>query len=698
MADLSLLIGAVDLTAALKVAKEEGMDPVAPDFLAPEFSSSPFADGNALTSVSAANREQVWPLIFSGATKDAVKTKLRQVAQACAALQTVTFRDQGMDDYTHFDVVFARFDIDYNYRRHAKNWVGGWLRVWAKPYGTTGTSRIVGTLSNASGVMRVPVASLGGDVAPEVTLTIQPGTQMVSPGGRILGAAVVPSGRPVFYPVGSLIGVGSIGVGKVTASGTPDGQAVVNTQAAAYSEAGMGGIMRLNASQFSGRNRVLALMKAAKPGQGFAARMIGVESGAAIGATAMVGRDRVSARNGFELADLGIAYVPADRPTSDFRLIFGQAHPRYRGNDNTHEFLNFDVGTATTNAGLIGGFIVLPEDDGYLLAVENAMRPRYRAWFGGSGMATILASAFYDDFGVTHKTFVNANGSNMVGSAPLMAAAGPSGFMLAVAGTLAAGPLTGFPFVPDIPNAQARRISALLGFCQASTGDAAIQFTIANSSLAFNRAIVQGLPSPGFSLRCTDGNTAVQASLSLQATGLFGQCGSAPLHMEFVVNGSSAYVNLALGGLATLIGTASSALTGGGATSYPVACIGLDSQYVLGNAGEFSVNFTQATAVANAASALCGIYSLSVDDLLQPMYSGSDIYTISDHDRLSPLIRNAGSRAVGVDDAPLRGDGLGLTPGDAQDLVVFSVPQDSGAANDYLNVQIKARERFSFLR
>ncbi len=688
MAALSLLLGSIDLTSALKVAKDEGMDPAAPGFLTPEFSSSPFADGNPLTSVSAGNREQAWPLIITAATKPALAAAVQQINLACAAKQALAFRDQGFDDYSYFDVVFARFDVDYNYRRQAKNWVGGLLRVWTKPYATTGTSRVVGTVAGASGIVVVPVPTVLGDAPPEVTLTIRTGTQPVSPGGRILGAAVVPSGFPAFISAASL--VGSLGV----ASWTPDGYVTSGSALAALPP------LRLQASAYAGRNRVLALVKANEQGRGVCLTMSDIQTGAALGPTAIVGQADMRILDGFQLADLGIVNVSTDALFADVRIGGGPGPYRYSGSGPAGQLLALDRMGTTGPIGYLGGLVILPEDTGYLLAIENAYKPRFRAWFGGSGVATSSPVDFLDDYG-NGLELALADGGLVSASAMALSPKTMTESFPADQGQKQ------FQFVPRVPPALSRRISAMFGFVAASMGasypfsliarrDAPVD-TATLSALDNLRMEVFPMPSPALSITVNIGGGLVVASVPLQATTMLGLGGTYPLRAELYNSGSRAYANLALRGAGNVarIGVASCAAYGGGATSVPVACVGFNASQLLALQAVKAV--MQLNTEQNLGHGMIA-YSLSVDDLTQPQYTGSDAYTISDHDRTVAVLRGAGSAGVGIDGAALRGDGLTLTPGRAQQVVVFGVPQDSGRANDLLDVTVRVRERFSYLR
>src|SRR5690606_29602987 len=76
--------------------------------------------------------------------------------------QTLEWRPEGATNSTFFDVVSARWEPAYDYRRQSVLLASGTLRVWTKPYGHAGTSRIVGTAA-ASGIAFVPLGTVAGD-------------------------------------------------------------------------------------------------------------------------------------------------------------------------------------------------------------------------------------------------------------------------------------------------------------------------------------------------------------------------------------------------------------------------------------------------------------------------------------------------------------------------------------------------------
>jgi hypothetical protein len=141
----TLKIDGFDFFTYLRVAPGEGFDPASPGAREPRFGETSIGDSQPLISVNERNKELAWPLHLNAASKDALHALLIDVNRRLTNAKLVEWKDDGATSSTFYDVLFARFDPDYNYRRAQVKWMSGVLRVWVKSYGTTGTYRIAGT-------------------------------------------------------------------------------------------------------------------------------------------------------------------------------------------------------------------------------------------------------------------------------------------------------------------------------------------------------------------------------------------------------------------------------------------------------------------------------------------------------------------------------------------------------------------------
>jgi hypothetical protein len=71
----------------------------------------------------------------------------------------LVYRDHAASTFTYFDVVFARFEPDFNFRRSQFNYAQGVVRLQVRPFGHTGTTRIIATGQGSLPYLVVPIAS-----------------------------------------------------------------------------------------------------------------------------------------------------------------------------------------------------------------------------------------------------------------------------------------------------------------------------------------------------------------------------------------------------------------------------------------------------------------------------------------------------------------------------------------------------------
>lgn len=328
MAAFTLRLGNLDLSNYTRVAQGDGLDPLdSSGFLDPQFSDSVVAEGAPLVYVTQGNREMAFPLYLKSATKDALADLLQSVNWEIENTKplTIEWKDQGATASTFYDVTFARFDPDYNYRRAGQNWLGGILRVWASPpYGHTGTMRILATGVASGSALRVAIpSSIEGDVDAQLKVQIRHAGANSWEGDQV-GVAVLPNtnwqpiiGASSFYsPLTSSNSLfqGTIGVASLAPGGVAYNVKIDRTY---FGQANANGFYNyktiqdstfgfaLGASQYSGNIRVLAAVRSSSR------RGIGMQllDGAGDPVANMV---TATGWRGFSLVDLGRISMPTD--------------------------------------------------------------------------------------------------------------------------------------------------------------------------------------------------------------------------------------------------------------------------------------------------------------------------------------------------------------------------------------------------
>ncbi len=386
-------LGSIDLSAYVRVAKGEGLDPYdSSGFNDPQFGSSPFAEGRPLLNEDTGNREQIWPLHLNALTKDAAHALVRSINLEIAgnpALR-VEWKDDGASNSTFYDVTFARFDPDFDYRRSARNWESGMLRTWcAPPYGNTGAYRLTGTaISPSSVAFTVPVPSIAGDAPALVDVRISTGTGFVPDHGRVALAAALPHASYAFLtPAGSLAIPAGYGVASlVGASGAIGSQVVYFRAPAAAVEAPLFTAALSPASVYAGgRHRVMAVMR----GMNFTAAGLMTMSGP--DGRRLEGAVPAVPSAGWNLNDLGVMSVPSTPQTATLVLT---AMGIGGGIGATYSHFSDDNAADTHQ---ICALIVVPEDR-FQLVVDAAKRGITNDNFGSGDFAVTATAALAETY------------------------------------------------------------------------------------------------------------------------------------------------------------------------------------------------------------------------------------------------------------------------------------------------------------
>lgn len=403
-------IGTFDFADYVRVGPSDGLDPYGKGWAEPQFADAAFGAGQPLTNVAVGNREMVWPLylnrnfLLPGDDLTPEETLLMEqhihelVVDMNRALAQPNLQLQWCDAHapaiTYYDVAFARFDPEYNYRQDQFGWKAGTLRVWCNPpYGHTGTHRIVGTAQAAGRVRQVSIGTLFGDTdaAARVKITT-PAVGTEGARGRIVGMAALPNATyPAVWPAASISAMANATVATSGAVDMQDGRYVRFRGAGHRSKVA---VTLTPATQFHGqRHRVFAFARADyESGMYLAADL----EGAGFGATAVASNPR-----GLDLVDLGAFETDADDPRTSMRLNVEAWHPQDSALPpywNARSGLITDQGVAPG----INQLLIVPEDRLALVRDDGDVRLGEDAMVNtlpNSGLGTIALIGQYDGYG-----------------------------------------------------------------------------------------------------------------------------------------------------------------------------------------------------------------------------------------------------------------------------------------------------------
>lgn len=208
-------IGSTDITQYVQAALEE-FNPFAPS-AEPQFAGNSLTDGDLFISMTTRNREWTIPLLIVATSNDALASTVRTINKALTQGAQVTYQEEGASLPTYFDLETGRLDAQYRYQRNRQGMGKFTLKLWARPYGHTGTSRIVAT-AVSDGHFTFPVPSMGlvGDAPAE--LTIEATTAASGFGVVSWGYHPDPSFTPLHKHPGTLNGLDSA-IGAATTLG-----------------------------------------------------------------------------------------------------------------------------------------------------------------------------------------------------------------------------------------------------------------------------------------------------------------------------------------------------------------------------------------------------------------------------------------------------------------------------------------------
>ena len=651
-------------------------------------------DGDHLDAYWSGERSNSYSITRMG--KGGLRGMLAELEQDLQGdLEYVRWRDAGAT-HTFYELLAGRFEPDFNYRRESRSWGGGVVRLWTQPYGHAATERVLATAVGSGALLRMPVASLAGDVDAQIDARITVGGAAV-PDGRVVALSVLPvASRTVSIPPASTINRHAAAT-LMGASGAFGSQAlggriddIADPYTSAFFDAPVG-----PASAHLGRHRVLYLARAIGAAPFFVHGLDNQDR--PLGPTAMA-----TAIGGWSALDLGVLSVATfGAPTPVVRVwvgepgIWGNAWPPLtRDGDQRMWKTERNRQDSTTPRFQGGHVLLLPEDSTIVVRdFENELLgyDHFEAQRDGNGPNSYidaLGHGYYSHESLGTNSLANASVTNSIGlvayqtGLPKLAAAAPASW----SHVLNVDP------VDDI------RVEMQWSFNTSFSGSLAIfgVAKVAPSGVVSGVDRVVGLyklregASGGYlALQC--GPTTL-ASLPMPSPHAPGGANQAGYELSLTTRGKAAWVELAN------MGTDMTVYRSAGPTAMPVACAGIASWAEVNLSGQ---------------PAICGAATFYNCAGTQPFYirrmraaripsvgvSATDGYRLQNLGAGDGVARATGTAHAIV--ANLAGDALGavpLLPATAAEVAVLALPHPVGPHNNPLNVELRSRERFRFSR
>lgn len=189
MAAPHLQINQTDLSVFMRVAHEDGLDPADSDYSEPQFSGSPaFSEGAGYVGDAVGNREMVFPLFLSAESEADLHQLIRDINSELTRGASVEYASSADGEVTYFDLERGRLEVEYRYWISRAVRTRAMLRLWTKPYGHTGTTRVAATLAATHSIGQVSIGPIAGDVHAQANLKVAMATLAGEDLYRVIGA------------------------------------------------------------------------------------------------------------------------------------------------------------------------------------------------------------------------------------------------------------------------------------------------------------------------------------------------------------------------------------------------------------------------------------------------------------------------------------------------------------------------------
>lgn len=637
---LTLKIDTFDLSSFVRLQPGDGYDPGA-NPVDPVFLDATGGEGQPLIGFNQPNKPLVWPLHVTPTktadadTKDGLHSLVRQINLACRDAKVIEWRDDGATESTFWDVMACKFEPDHSFWKARRLWLSGTLKAWTRPYGHTGTTRILGTAGGTALSVSVPATSVIGDAAAEVDVRLQVGSAL--PGdGRIVGVSVVPSGYVHSWSPASMVLRNAFATVFTAATNSQASlvlrQAPVGTVVKDYPVDSFA-VYLTPASSYEGRNRVIGVVSS--PSGYTTATQAGIQAydryNRALSPARMASVQDV---DGYGAVDLGVMTVDDSTATaiiqvksSDASTIFSRLLilPEDWSTvivDTPRRALGAITRIGTSNAALaqddygtrlVQSYTPIPSLADSIIEYSNRLLLASNAATSHSG-GLLIDHAPYNDKVVTADVILGLQATSIIAVGVAQNEAGDTG--------------------------------SFAGFGRGATG----------APLYLNLFKLTGNPA-----------SALPAPLACSAVPSVAQ-GSGRLQFRSV--GSSLFGSIRTGATTVTVTTTDSSIDRADITAAVLMSLG-------------------------TVQAGPGISMLTSESLPSVGIAPRNVYQIT----ASGMIRMTSASIVTGDISGYsRGAAPGCLPSAVQNVIGFNIPLDGGPTNDLLSIDVRVRERFTYAR
>lgn len=170
---LLLKVNGRDLTDYNRMAHGDGHEPASADSFEPQFTGSPaLGEGQSFVGNSLGNVAMSFPLILSAATTDALYQLIRDIRTDLVKGNTVEYRSGGASQSTFFDMESGKLEPNFEFWLDQNAKCRAQLTIWRRPYGHTGTSRVIAS-AVGTGPMTITATGVLGDVDAQANLGVR---------------------------------------------------------------------------------------------------------------------------------------------------------------------------------------------------------------------------------------------------------------------------------------------------------------------------------------------------------------------------------------------------------------------------------------------------------------------------------------------------------------------------------------------
>lgn len=593
---------------------------------------------------------------YSG--KDGLTSTISKLHQVLNQGKVFAWRDEGLSDITSYDIQFARFEAEYNYRRTQKYIQSGIIRIFAKPFGHTGTMR--GGIGSAVGTgvtVSVPLGTqIMGDQLSDLEVLVRSASQVGAPKhpAYVQGYSIVPSGYAYDIPAASMTlftGGGTYGSPSLgAASGGAGSQAIYfgSSQSALADPDAFFRLAQVNlspASMYAGRNRVLGVVSMRQyPGPDFRAYLVNTGNPLGPPVCATVHADR-----GWGLVDFGTFNPVSNRQATISLRIEANLQGAERSGAGQQRTNNIIVSRELE----LNRILVLPENSTVLTVNSKRALVGYDS-FDDHGLSSL--NSVVDRLGNSYSTPVNATAGLINAAAGVSPTTSANGWQRGDAQVLTPTYINWsmeaygqFQAMPSSAIVLAKMISYL------NQGAVGPVVRYANNHLAIGRA--------GMDMSIAGADTFVNVA----STALASYSGDFGLRTTMV--GAEVFAEVFAG--ASLVATISASHSTFEVSGWPAFG-------VVGTVNSFGIYGVRYNAISSIAIAPRDEF------LFSSLLNTVDISNAS-------VYRESGDMRV-------RGAIPKATSANYYNLIGIQIPMSGGLASDRLEVEVYARENFTYAR